>query len=236
MPLSSKYKRDIAIGSFRASETDPMDCHTIRSVLNNLEHHADMAVQHHINYCAWPATLGTTYFGPPSSDYAVNGLWSPWIGRIRYTTGDDSKSYGKSVIINTVPIFLHTRSDGSSATLRAKCRFTVDSAPTLDSEKWGFSVFPTSMASDLTLIQSVPYAEAASGSFATVTIPASQLSRYTGTIPTFASSGGNRDVVTVARAIVVFWYQWTLDVSSTALDQEQGIHFTQVHLSEVVGD
>jgi hypothetical protein len=79
MPLSSLYKRDIALPSGRASETEPVDCHTARAVINNLEHHADMALMHQINYCAWHATVGTTYYGPSSSDYGAQGFRLSWV-------------------------------------------------------------------------------------------------------------------------------------------------------------
>jgi hypothetical protein len=131
---------------------------------------------------------------------------------------------------------MHARSDGAGATIRVRCRYTAGSSPTFDSEAWGCSIFPTSMLADLNLIQSVPYCTAASGSWGTITMPPTQLSRYLATIPTKASSGGNADVVPVYSAIAVFWFQWAVDVSNSASSNTIGLHFTSAHLSEVVGD
>lgn len=237
MPLSSLYKRDIALPTGRASETEPVDCHTARAVINNLEHHADMALLHQVNYCAWSATVGTTYYGPTSADYGAQGLWSPWIAQVPFVLGDDGGSYGAAHVVNYAPIMMHARSDGKGATIRIRCRFTVDSSrPTLDSEIWGCSIFPMSMGADINLLQSVPYCTAASGSWGTITMPATQMSRYSATIPTKTSSGGNADVTFCYTGLAVFWYQWAVNVSNTASNATYGLHFTSAHLSEVVGD
>lgn len=237
MPLSSLYKTDILLPSGRASATEPLDCHTARAVTSNLQHHADMALQHQVNYCAWHLTEGSTYFGPSSSDYGARGLWSPWISVVPIDKGDDGGSYGASHIVNAVPIAMHSRPDGSGATIRVRCRFTVESGgPSLDSEVWGCSIFPLSMGADPTLIQSVPYCSAASASWGTITIPPSQLSRYLSTMPTKSSSGGNADLVVRYAGLAVFWYQWAVNLSASSTSGLFGLHFTSAHLSEVVGD